>query len=59
LTTDTGTVAETTKETLVERTYFDFKNLPQQLNPKLRISVQQPITHPFRASGLADNLNPE
>ena len=53
----TGTVAGNTKKTLwVE--YYDFKNLPQQLNPNSGY-LYNTNHSPFKASGLADNLNPD
>lgn len=53
----TGTVAGNTKETLWTE-YYDFKNLPKQLNPNSGY-LYNTNHSPFRASGLADNLNPD
>jgi len=53
----TGTVAGNTNETLWTE-YYDFKNLPQQLNPTSGYLFNTNHS-PFRASGLADNLNPD
>jgi acyl-homoserine-lactone acylase len=53
----TGTVAGNTKATLWTE-YYDFKNLPQQLNPNSGY-LYNTNHSPFKASGLADNLNPD
>jgi acyl-homoserine-lactone acylase len=53
----TGTVAGNTKETMWTE-YYDFKNLPQQLNPTSGY-LYNTNHSPFKASGIADNLNPD
>ena len=53
----TGTVVGNTKETLWTK-YYDFKNLPQQLNPATGYLFNTNHS-PFKASALADNLKPE
>lgn len=53
----TGTVAGNTKKSLWTD-YHDFEDLPQQLNPASGYLFNTNHS-PFKASGLADNLNPD
>ena len=53
----TGTVAGNTKATLWTE-YYDFKDLPQQHNPSSGYLFNTNHS-PFKASGMADNLNPD
>ncbi|WP_296705431.1 penicillin acylase family protein, partial [Algoriphagus sp.] len=52
----TETVAGISKESLWTK-YYDFSSLPQQVNPSSGY-LYNTNHSPFRASGLADNLNP-